>query len=118
MASRGGGKNTIHRTRLTLGERLRREFQREAERRTVGPGDLLHAEGGADTYGSVPTYLQPGQAPQLSRLQAADPEAVLSAEPIPRLVGLTHQLVQILGQVSRESLKTPSKLRCPRVQLT
>ncbi len=32
IASRGGSKNAVHRTWLTLGERLRREFHREAQR--------------------------------------------------------------------------------------
>ena len=87
MASRGGGKNAVHRTWLTLGERLRGELQREAERRAVGPGDLLHAEGGADTYGAIPTYLQPGQAPQLSRLQAAGTPGRVDCRAHPRACG-------------------------------
>src|SRR5665648_875973 len=41
-------QRVVHRTRLTLGERLHRIVQRQAARRTAERRALLHAEGGAD----------------------------------------------------------------------
>ena len=46
-------EDTLHRTKLSLGERLQREFQRETQGRIAKPRDLLLAEGGADTDRTV-----------------------------------------------------------------
>ena len=53
---------------FTMGERLHRELQRQAEGRVAEQGGLLHAQG-AD--GAVQADVQPCQAPQRPRLQAA-----------------------------------------------
>ena len=39
-------EDPIHRTRITLGERLQRELQQQAQRRDIEHGNLLHIEGG------------------------------------------------------------------------
>ena len=66
-----GSADALHRARLTVGERVHREFQWKAEGRATGQGDLLHVAGGEGADRAVQTDLQPGQTPQLPGLQAA-----------------------------------------------
>jgi hypothetical protein len=49
-----------------VGERLQREFQREAQRRTAKSRDLLFAEGSTDTDRTVAKGVQHDPAPQLA----------------------------------------------------
>ena len=46
LAGEDRREDALHRTGLALGERLRRELQRQAARRATQAGALLHAEGG------------------------------------------------------------------------
>ena len=71
LAWPGGSQHALHRARLAVGERLCGEFQRQAAWRTVGPGDLLHASGGAGADWRVQADLQPHPAAQLAGLPAA-----------------------------------------------
>ena len=44
--ARVGVKTPVYRTGITLGERLQRELQQQAQRRDIEHGNLLHIEGG------------------------------------------------------------------------
>ncbi len=59
------------------------ELQRQAERRTLGPGGLLYAAGGAGIDRTVPPDLQQNQAPQTPGLQVAGAGNVPAREPCP-----------------------------------
>ena len=65
-----GAKTPVRRARIAVGERLHREFQRQAEGRAVGRGGLLHDDRGEGVNGSIQADIQPGQAAQLPRLSA------------------------------------------------
>jgi len=49
-----------------MGERLRRELQREVPRRVAQPGDLLHAEGDTNTDRDVAQEVQHDPTSQLA----------------------------------------------------
>ena len=54
-----------------MGERLQRELQRKAPGRTIERGDLLLAEGGADTDRTMEKGVQHNSTTQLARIPAA-----------------------------------------------
>jgi len=78
-------QNAQHRTRLTLGERLLRELQRQAARRIAEWRNLLHAEGGADRDRKLASALQQHQAPQFARLHPTGSASHLASQPRPVL---------------------------------
>ena len=55
------GKDLVHRARQSVGERILRELQWEAEGGMFEWGDLLLVEGGTDRDRAVAAAVQPGQ---------------------------------------------------------
>ena len=71
MAAPGWREDTLHRTRIALGERLQRELQRQTQGRTAERGDLLLNDGGKGAARTMAQALQHHQAAQFAELQAA-----------------------------------------------
>ena len=75
--------------RFTVGERIRGELQRKAQRRATGPGDFytlqevqILTEQYRQTYNRICPHNSLGYRPPA-------PEAILVGDPVPALVGLT-----------------------------
>ena len=71
MTAPGWREDTLHRTRIALGERLQRELQRQTQGRTAERGDLLLNDGGKGADRTMAQALQHHQAAQFAGLQAA-----------------------------------------------
>lgn len=71
VASEGGNWDAVHRTGESVGERLLRELQWEAEGRMPERGDLLFAEGSPDRDRKMEGGVQHAAAASVARLQAA-----------------------------------------------
>ena len=71
MTAPGWREDTLHRTRIALGERLQRELQRQTQGRTAERGDLLLNDGGKGADRTMAQALQHHKAAQFAGLQAA-----------------------------------------------
>ena len=71
MTAPGWREDTLHRTRIALGERLQRELQRQTQGRTAERGDLLLNDGDKGADRTMAQALQNYQAAQFAGLQAA-----------------------------------------------
>ena len=71
MAAQCRGEDAIHRAGQPVGERLQREFQREASGRVAKWRDFLLVEGGADTDRAVEAGVQHDTASQLTWMLVA-----------------------------------------------
>ena len=71
MTAPGWREDTLHRTRIALGERLQRELQRQTQGRTAERGDLLLNDGGKGADRTMAQALQNHQAAHFAGLQAA-----------------------------------------------
>src|SRR5215204_2930015 len=71
MDHRGWGQDGLHRTRVTVGERVCGVLQCPAEGRTAGWGDLLHTPGGQRCDRTLATPLQHRPPAWVSGLQAS-----------------------------------------------
>lgn len=65
-------EDTLHPAGKSVGERLQRKFQREAQGRTAKSRDLLLIEGGTDTDRAVEKGVQHNPTTQLTWIPAAD----------------------------------------------
>ena len=68
---RVGVQTSVHSARESVGERLQREFQREAQGRTAKWRDLLFAQGSANTDRTVEEGVQHNPSSQLTGVPAA-----------------------------------------------
>jgi len=74
MAWASRGEDPLYRARVTMGERLLRELQLQAQGRVPGPGIRLYTEGSEGPYRMVEAPLQPAAATLIAGLPAARPE--------------------------------------------
>src|SRR5262249_51345687 len=79
MARAGGHQNALHRTGQSLGERLLREPEREAQGRTTERGDLHHAARSSGPDRELATPLQCHPTALLARLSPAGTRGDLAA---------------------------------------
>ena len=68
MVGTSRGEDALHPAGKSMGERLQREFQWEAQRRAVKSGDLLLIGRGTDTDRTVEKGVQHDPTAQLARL--------------------------------------------------
>jgi len=73
---RGRGKDCLHHTRQSIGERLYREFQCTLARRAARRRDLLHAARSSDHHRELATSLQYRPAACRDRLPRSRPRGV------------------------------------------
>ena len=65
-----GSADALHRARLTVGERVYRELQRQSAGRVAQQGGIQHAAGGEGADRAVPAELQHNQTAQFVGLEA------------------------------------------------
>ena len=94
----GWGRDLVHRAWVAVGERIRGELQRQAERQTLEPGGLLQAAEGASADRAVPADLNHIRPYSCLGYQQLAPEGILPAVLVPVLVGLTLQVVKRSGE--------------------
>src|ERR687896_231604 len=71
VADAGRRDDAVHRAWQSLGKRLRRELQRQAARRAVGPRTVRYVAGGQGAYRALAAPVQHAPAAQLVGLPAA-----------------------------------------------